>query len=184
MLWIFIKDDKYMNVIFLDVDGVLNSMPYFKSIENKDEYDEINDFNLQMLSKIYHTCHAEIVLCSSWRTLDDESDPETYEMYQYLVDSLAKYGMKIKSKTPVIGNNRPLEIATWLKCQIDKNDINFVILDDDFSNESYDKYGIGDKLIRTRYFCYNLDEGGLQQEHVNKAIKILRKGEIHNGRCS
>ena len=60
-----------MNIIFLDVDGVLNSMAYFKwlkesgnALHKNREYNDISDFHLQMLAKIYHTCNAHIVLTS------------------------------------------------------------------------------------------------------------------------
>ena len=78
-----------MKIIFLDCDGVLNSMAYFEwlkesrnSLHKDGEYDDISDFHLQMLSKIYHTCNAHIVLTSTWRELDDESDTNCYPMYQ------------------------------------------------------------------------------------------------------
>lgn len=161
----------------MDVDGVLNSMAYFNRLRKENEqsgYNDISDFHLQMLAKIYHTCDAKIVLSSTWRELDDESDMNVYPMYQYLVDSLAKYDMKIMSKTPVIGMDRPLEIITWLNNRDDKDSIRFVSLEDDFSKEDYDKYGIGDCLIHTRFFCYEESEGGLQQKHVDMAIKKLR----------
>ena len=102
-----------MNIIFLDVDGVLNSMAYFEQNKDKGRI-EISDYHLQMLAKIYHACDAKIVLSSSWRELDDESDIHVYWMYEYLVNELAKYDMEIISKTPVIKMNRPLEIKTWL----------------------------------------------------------------------
>lgn len=170
-----------MDIIFLDVDGVLNSMAYFKwlketgnTLHKNGEYNDISDFHLQMLAKIYHICDAHIVLTSTWRELDDETDMNCYPMYQYLVDSLAKYDMKIMSKTPVVGMNRPLEIVTWLNNRVDKHEIRFVSLDDDYPLEKYKEQGIEDCLIRTRFFCNELSEGGLQQEHVDKAIKILR----------
>lgn len=169
-----------MNIIFLDVDGVLNSMAYFKwlketgnALHKNGEYNDISDFHLQMLAKIYHTCDAHIVLTSTWRELDDETDMNCYPMYQYLVDSIAKYDMKIMSKTPVIDMNRPLEIKTWLDNRIDKDKIRFVSLDDDFSKDKYDEYGIGEYLVKTEFFCKDMSDGGLQQEHVDKAIEIL-----------
>lgn len=164
-----------MNIIFLDVDGVLNSLPYFESIKGikYDKYNEISDFHLKKLSEIYHTCNAQIVLSSTWRELDDPSDMNCYPMYRYLVKSLEKYGMKIMSKTPMINMNRPLEIVAWLNNRSDKNSIKFVSLDDDFSVEDYAKYGIEDKLIHTKFFCNDISEGGLQQDHVDRAIKIL-----------
>ena len=94
-------------------------------------------------------------------------------MYQYLVNSLAKYDMKIISKTPVINMNRPLEIITWLDSRVDKDEIKYVSLDDDFSKEDYEKYGIENCLVHTRFFCNDMSEGGLQQEHVDRAIEIL-----------
>lgn len=164
-----------MNIIFLDIDGVLNSLPYFESIKGVkyDKYNEISDFHLKKLSEIYYKCNAHIVLSSTWRELDDPSDINCYPMYEYLSKSLDKYGMKIISKTPVINMNRPLEIVTWLNNRTDKEIINFVSLDDDFSVEDYERYGIADKLIRTKFFCNDIYEGGLQQEHVDKAIRIL-----------
>ena len=61
-----------MNVIFLDIDGVLNSYCYFESINQSQgalEHTEIRVHHVQLLSKIYHTCDAKIVLASSWRTI-------------------------------------------------------------------------------------------------------------------
>ena len=163
-----------MNVIFLDVDGVLNSFPYFESMKGlstKSDYNEISDFHLQMLSKLYHDCDAKIVLASTWRDLDDPTDKSCYTMYKYLLDSLAKYGMTVFDKTPLIGGARPLEIVTWLQ-QCNEN-VNFVVLDDDYSSEEYDKYEIADHLVQTKFFCDTIDEGGLQQEHVDLAKQIL-----------
>lgn len=168
-----------MKIIFLDIDGVLNSMAYFKENKenNKTAFNDISDFHLSKLSEIYHTCNAHIVLSSTWRELDDEYNMTCKEMWEYLVSSLERYGMKIMSKTPVIDQNRPLEIKTWLDGRADKDEIKFVSLDDDFSRESYDKYGIGDCLIHTKFFCDKLEDGGLQEKHVKQAINILNGKE-------
>lgn len=159
-------------ILFVDVDGVLNHSAYFEANKGKGRI-EISDFHLQMLAKIYHTCDAKIVLSSSWREVDDPSDIHVYWMYEYLVNELARYGMEIIDKTPYVENNRPLEIKTWLDNHVDKDDIRFVSLDDDWSKEHYDEYGIGDCLVQTKFFCNDVSEGGLQQEHVDKAIEIL-----------
>lgn len=127
-----------------------------------------------MLAKIYHICNAKIVLSSTWRELDDKSNMSIYSKYLYLTNSLAAYDMKIISKTPVIQMNRPLEIATWLKNNVNKKNIRFVSLDDDFVQKDYDFYGIGNHLVHTNFFCQNESEGGLQQVHVDKAIGILK----------
>lgn len=163
-----------MNIIFLDVDGVLNSSAYFEQNKNKKGHNDLRDFHLQMLAKIYHTCNAKIVLSSSWRELDVEDDIHVYWVYEYLVDTLAKYGIEIIDKTPCIDNNRPLEIKTWIDQREDKNEIKFISLDDDFSRERYEEYGIGDCLIKTEFYCKEISEGGLQQRHVDEAIRKLR----------
>ena len=79
-----------MNIIFLDIDGVLNSNAYFEQNKGKSRI-EISNYHLKMLAKIYHTCNANIVLSSSWRELDDESDIHTYWMYEYLVNEETTY---------------------------------------------------------------------------------------------
>lgn len=170
------------NIIFLDVDGVLNSYPYTKSLpeigklddQGELEHDEIRDFHVQMLSKIYHTCDAKIVLASTWRQLSGVENPDCRKMYKYLTDFLEKYDMEIIDQTPVIDLNRPQEIATWLENCHNKEDISFVILDDDFPKERYDDYDIGDHLVHTKYFSRSVDDGGLQETHVQKAIAILQ----------
>ena len=60
-----------------------------------------------------------------------------------------------------------------MRYRIDRDEIRFVSLDDDFSKDDYDKYGIGECLVKTTFYCDDISEGGLQQEHVDKAIEIL-----------
>lgn len=168
-----------MNIIFLDIDGVLNSMPYFEELKKSGDVDnnkfhEISKFHLSMLSIIYHECNAKIVLASTWRDLYDGPSKDAYKMYQYLVDSLAKYDMYIFDKTPVINFDRPLEIHTWLNNHTEIEIDNFVILDDDYPEKEYKKYGLEEHLISTVYFCSTISEGGLQQRHVDNAIKIMK----------
>lgn len=92
-------------------------------------------------------------------------------MYQYLIDTLNKKNMVIYDKTPVIKNNRPLEIKTWLDNH--NNTSNYVILDDDFSKNEYKKYNLEKHLVHIQFFCKSLDNSGLQQKHVEQAIKIF-----------
>lgn len=167
-----------MNVIFLDIDGVLNSSAYFRMIK-KDKYiykkmGDISDFHLKQLAQIYHTCDARIVLTSTWRVLEDGNDSLCQDKYHYLVQCLRKYGMGISSKTAVINQNRPAEIRAWLDKRKETETMRFVILDDDFSRGKYDEYGLGQYLVKTRFFCEKLSEGGLQPVHVNEAILMLK----------
>ena len=166
-----------MNLIFLDVDGVLNSSAYFEPFLEQEpapgERYENSDYYLRMLAEIYHTCDARIVLSSSWRTLNSREDEDAAAMYRYLEQSLARYQMGIMSTTPVIDMNRPLEIATWLKNHGDLTALRFVSLDDNFKKADYDQYNIGHCLVRTSFFCDRMEEGGLCKKRVKEAVRRL-----------
>lgn len=140
-----------INIIFLDVDGVLNSLPYCQTTPIG-SYVDISEDNLRNLAVLYRETQAQIVLSSTWRELKDAGDTQCRNMYQGLLKALGHYGMSVYSMTPRIHGNRPEEIRTWLEMQTDRQ-ICFVSLDDDFSQEAYDETGIGHCLVRTRYFC-------------------------------
>lgn len=163
-----------MYVVFLDVDGVLNSYPYNERQEINGEHNEISDYHLQRLAEIVKPFNAKIVLSSTWKTLRDFDNPDAKKMWNYLVDSLARYNMEIYDITPTVKGKRPLEIKTWLESQENCREIHWVSIEDDFSEKEYEKYGILDHYVRTVYFCYKEEEGGLQPYHVQKAIEILK----------
>lgn len=92
-------------------------------------------------------------------------------MFDYLVDALRKCNIKIMDYTPLINNDRPKEIRAWLDntpFEIES----FVSLDDDFREKDYQKQGIFHRLIHTSY--WDMD-GGLRQEHVERAVKLLNE---------
>lgn len=158
-------------IIFLDVDGVLNSMDYFEQTKDCKGYTEINPETVKLLKEIIDRTGAEIVLSSSWRDLGKRKNESEHPMYAYLTDTLKEYGMEIVDHTPYIEQDRPKEIKAWLDNQKDK-DVRFVSLDDDFAKDKYDKVGIGDFLVRTSFYE---KDGGLRKEHVEKAIEILNR---------
>lgn len=156
-------------IVFLDIDGVLNSMDYFGRTKDCKGYTEINPEKVKLLKEIVDRTGAEIVLSSTWRDLGKRKNEPEHPMYTYLTDTLKEYGMEIIDHTPYIGQDRPKEIRAWLGNQHDK-DIQFVSLDDDFQEQKYDEVGIGDFLVRTSFYE---KDGGLRQEHVEKAVRIL-----------
>lgn len=54
----------WMKVIFLDIDGVLNSS---KTIDRNFDYPELDPRNLKVLKDIVELSHAVLVLISSWK---------------------------------------------------------------------------------------------------------------------
>lgn len=158
-------------IIFLDIDGVLNSEDYFEKTNDCDEYTDINTEKVKLLKEIVDRTCAEIVLSSTWRTLSGTTENGSeHPQYTYLINSLANYGLEINSHTPHINNNRPEEISEWLKEHGGKDNIHFVSLDDDFFKFQYDKYGIGDCLVKTSFYG---TENEFQKKHVEDAVRIL-----------
>jgi hypothetical protein len=157
-----------MKVIFLDVDGVLNDQMWLRLYENG----EIDKERVARLAEIVKATSAVIVLSSSWRVLPDELDDMDKWVWRQLVEALHEYGMSIHDRTPVIGMDRPLEIKTWLdqhKGQVEA----FVSIDDDFRKEDYAKYDIEDCLVKTSFYGVEGVLGGLQDRHVEEAIRKL-----------
>ena len=163
-------------IIFLDVDGVLNSQSYYiewmrrsRVGDNDDSEKEIDESCVKNLKEIFYKTVASIVLSSTWRNMRD-----VYKLAIHLNKTLAKYGLHISDKTPWLHGNRPKEIKVWLDNHISKgNGIkSFVILDDDFSIDEYKKYGLENNVVKTSFYEEN---GGLREEHAKQTISILER---------
>lgn len=151
-----------MNIIFLDVDGVLNSLNYAKEIYKKEGiphsgYDFPFDPKcLNNLKTLVLETNAYIVITSTWRM---------HEIGKaILLSELKKYGLedRVIGYTDVLHLTRGEEIKKYL---IDHNiQTNYVILDDD------NDFGeLENNLIETKF------ETGLTQDNVNEGIKKLSK---------
>ena len=140
-----------MNVIFLDIDGVLNSPNYtkrYKEMQTKKErtYKNIDDNALNYLQKLQNKYDAKIVLISTWRkwgksiSIDKlkksiKEDPitekertEDYANLRTLYEKLrVEYNLDLDDMTDDL-QNRMLEIQLYLL--LHKEIEKFVILDD------------------------------------------------------
>lgn len=152
-----------MKIIFLDIDGVLNSARYDK---NKSDYDSNIDVSrLELVKTLIDCTGADIVLSSSWRSHWDPEGKDTNETGRELEGIFKQYGIKLFDKTPSLGGNRSKEIRAWLSRREDIE--SFVIIDDI-------KFGWGDLedyVVKTDYRIGN----ALEQTHISKAIEILTK---------
>lgn len=159
-------------IIFLDIDGVLNSDEYIEDLPPvSTELDDIDESKVQLLKEIVDRTGAQIVLSSSWRKMTHDKDNLQFGnlIYKYLIETLNKYSLSIVSETPILNDSRPKEIITWIN-QNTETEMVFVSLDDDYTLEQYKEYGIEECLIKTSYYGKN---GGLQREHVEQAVNIL-----------
>ena len=154
-----------MKIIFLDIDGVLNSEMYEWS-RGEDRADNRIDLSrVRLLKDIVSATDAKIVLSSTWR-LDWDKSPELCgEDGEYINQCLAQYGLFIIDKTPFNSmiDDRRREILTWLSSHRGEVE-SFVILDDiNCGWEELDR-----RVVVTDPYGY-----GLNEEHVKKAIKLL-----------
>ena len=151
-----------MKVIFLDIDGVLNTESY-REDPKVDYFEEpISEVHMSWLEHLVKETDAKIVLSSTWREYWDCGDIQSDRFGEYINNLFEKYGLKIFDKTPEL-KDRDREINEWLKLhsgQIER----YVILDDfDFEwSESNAKY-----LVKTE------DDVGFDEKASEKAIRIL-----------
>lgn len=169
-----------MNIVFLDVDGVLAYNKY----RNKETAD-IDVEKVKMLKEICDKGNANVVIISSWRNAP--------KMYQILTNILSSNGINVLDAAPHIeceyegntsygiamttiedlphfklkfGTGRAAEVQKWIE---EHDTDNFVILDDedwDWADYGYDKH-----WIQPVWF----GNGGLQREHIEKAFEILQR---------
>ena len=156
-----------MKIIFLDIDGVLNSRVYDRK-RNWNEQTDIDETRLPLIKEIVDATDAKIVLSSTWRQHWDK-DPNRCDVDgRYINKTFAKFGLAIFDKTPDLGNTawRREEISKWLK-ETEQDIEAFVIIDD------Y-RYGWGDLPDHFVKTDPNF-RMGIAKEHVERATQILNK---------
>lgn len=114
-----------IKVVFLDVDGVLNSSKTTRKTSGG--YRFVSSRKIRSLRHILNETGAKVVLSSDWRY--DRDDPRYNRDFLELKKELLKYGIQFYDFTPEISSaHRGMEIDLWLK---DHSEVsNFVILDD------------------------------------------------------
>lgn len=161
------------NVIFLDIDGVLNSN-FWNDSHQKEISDGtlIDTENIQLLAKLVRKTNSKIILHSGWKFWFDSNLQPTRKESENLVMLLQQEGLVIDGITPdfsteEIRKNRKFslikasEILAWLTDhkEVDK----WIVIDDlDLHNPEIEAHQIkADSSI------------GLTIENVQKAEKLL-----------
>ena len=154
-----------MKVVFLDIDGVLNS-------KNTKAYTPsgccgIEKALLKRLRRIIESTGAKVVLSSTWKTeLDKNLHPVSPDGKYMLNKFLYEGKFFLFDKTIDSGNsfNRGKEIVLWLE---EHNYVTeFVILDDIYFDD-FDRFGLTDRFVNTDPTI------GLTDENVETAIAVL-----------
>ena len=107
-----------IKVIFLDVDGVLNSDCTARRTQSG--YTFVDNKQMKNLKHIINMTGAKVVLSSDWRY--DRDDPRYNGDYLELEAELLKYGVRLYGFTPELPScHRGMEIDCWLKEDIEPN---------------------------------------------------------------
>ena len=171
-----------MKVVFLDVDGVLNTSKTFERVyklfknTGKKEL-EIDSFRLDYLKQIIDETDSKIVLSSTWRRffqkVDNKIIPRNEKGKQFF-DLLNNYNIEIYDILSFDNDiNREGLIMEWLS----KNEIDSFIIIDDEPN-LFDE--LLDRLIRTskgkdNIMLTNMDDCfGLCDYHIGIAKDMLK----------
>jgi len=154
-----------MKVIFLDIDGVLNTKNTFK--KRKDIYNEsgviiprIDFYRVKFLKQIVDKTDAKIVISSTWRKYDNDM--------KELKEVFSLFDLEVYDVTCIdISGKKGIEINDWLN----KNEVDsFVIIDDETSDMLHlEKY-----VVKTRE---NFKETGLLEKHISEIINILNNSK-------
>ena len=171
-------------LIFLDVDGVLNSMSFYNTVssitENPLDPEAIKRVKqlLELTEQLKTSENEEqtgkgtapntvnVILTSSWR-YGWNKDPKFQDVGGKIIDTgLAMYGIKLYDKTGVSEKrDRPGEVLEYLRKYPYRVD-GFVILDD--ANFFWEKYRLSEWWVKT-----DAKVDGFQEQMIGPALSML-----------
>ena len=153
-----------MKIIFLDIDGVLNSDEYIDIAKNAQGIERHIDIEkVKLLKKAINETGAKTVLTSSWRNSKDIIP---------LRELFAKYEIYF-DMTPFINWERGLEIKQWLSTHKGVED--YIILDDEIY-DSFDQEMLSHLVKVSNTNGRGLGEG-LTQKDIDTIIKRFGRGK-------
>lgn len=177
-----------MKVIFLDIDGVLNTSETVKIREQIHDKTgiwtlEVDEFRIEYLKRIVAATGAKIVLSSTWKKHFENVDGKIVPIHEKgaaLQNVLRKYDIELYDILKK-GYSLPREdlITIWLNEHEDVE--SFVVIDDETTHL---KRFVGKQLIKTSFLedgvmLKNMDDCmGLCEDHISIAINILNKSKV------
>ena len=152
-----------MNIVFLDVDGVLNSHNKLEEVYYKTgkPHSGINypfdEKCLKNLKTLVEETNSKIVITSTWREKEDHMKVLLNVLKEYDLDKT------VIGYTPILYKTREEEIIEYLN-SLNIN-VNYVIIDN-----VRDMKTLNNNLVVTSV------KTGFTKENLKTAIKILKKG--------
>lgn len=155
-------------IIFLDIDGVLNTS------FTRERNEPIDEFRVAYLAEVVHKTNAKIVLTSTWRYNFDRglfSLKPISESTKELVKAFKKHKVKISDLLPDTPNDQRAEdILNYIQKH---NITQFIILDDELFN--YPSLSLDKHLVRTKFDARDEKEAGFTEEMIQRAIELLNE---------
>lgn len=169
-----------MNVIFLDLDGVIDTYHY----QSKEDMEK----KIKILADICHEFNCKVVIEASAKTAIDE---ETMEIcpdalwINFIFDMFKKYNIECIGRTPSVRKryNKFSYASMWKEDEIrlylfrHPEIEHYCIIDDDDLQiyKKSDLNKVRDHLVTTIDFSDNKEEEGLLESHKEEVGKILQK---------
>lgn len=166
-----------MNVIFLDFDGVLDTV-HFKSKENVER-------KIQILSKIVKKYDCKVVISAAAKNALNEKtlkiENKKNEWVKYVMSLFKKYNIEVIGRTPSLKRHysKYSYVSMWKDDEIrlylfrHPEIDHYCIIDD---NDFRDLVQLKDHLVETKDYCednYKLE--GLLESHEEEIAKVLSK---------
>lgn len=182
------------NYIFLDVDGVLNSVSYFEKVGYETEWD-VDPDAVKLLGKLCQEFDCKVVLSSSWRrNLKDDLTPtdtviqqrKWYEEHgltpetntDLLLRLLKENKINLVGKTDIdillvdhLKWDRVGQIYRYIEKNLTDKD-KFIILDDeDVIGEGPNRYF----YLKKNFIQTDFNDKGFDQQAYKKAVQIFKE---------
>ena len=166
-----------MNVIFLDFDGVLDTIHYkeYSDIENK----------IKILADICKEYDCKVVIEASIKdSIDEETLSTENSWVQFIFDMFKKYNIECIGRTPTVKKKYSsfMYLPIWKEDEIrlylyrhPEIDNYCVIDDDDLGPRNSDLNKVRNHLVKTIYYSKNYIEEGLLECHKEQVGKALEE---------
>ena len=166
-----------MNVIFLDFDGVIDTIHYntYKDVERR----------IMVLADICHEYGCKVVIEAAAKDLIDEETMEiSGEWVNYIFYLFQKYGIECIGRTPNVERrySSTSSMPMWKEDEIrlylfrhPEIEHYYIIDDDDLKPYNSDLNKVREHLLTTIYYSENPEEEGLLEKHKEEVGRILEK---------
>lgn len=166
-----------MNIIFLDFDGVLDTIHYHS--------DEDIERRVAILADICHEYDCKVVIeASAKEAIDEETLEVTGKFVNFIFNLFDKYDIECVGRTPSVIKRLSSSsyVSMWKEDEIrlylfrhPEVEHYCVIDDDDLFPHNSDLNKVRDHLLTTIYYSDNPEEEGLLLKHKGEIGRILQK---------